>query len=119
MTEESKIVTVQMDAGTQTERQSGLFCAAISEMGSRSSQQDSLFCGERDGMLLAAVCDGMGEMCIRDSFRRDLFPVSFPEKSVELCMKAQRPGPQTVPDEKYRCCNQEQKNDGDEFSEAG
>ena len=62
MTEESKIVTVQMDAGTQTERQSGLFCAAISEMGSRSSQQDSLFCGERDGMLLAAVCDGMGGM---------------------------------------------------------
>ena len=28
MTEESKIVTVQMDAGAQTERQSGLFCAA-------------------------------------------------------------------------------------------
>lgn len=62
MTEESKIVTVQMDADVPMERQSGLVCAAYSEPGGRASQQDSLFCGERDGMLLAAVCDGMGGM---------------------------------------------------------
>ena len=62
MTEESKIVTVQVDADVSREKQSGLVCAAYSEPGARSSQQDSLFCGERDGMLLAAVCDGMGGM---------------------------------------------------------
>ena len=62
MSEESRIVTVQMDAGETEKRQSGLSCAAWSEPGGRSSQQDSLFCGERDGMLLAVVCDGMGGM---------------------------------------------------------
>ena len=62
MSEESRIVTVQMDAGRMQEQQNGLLCAAWSEPGGRCSQQDSLFCGERDGMLFAVVCDGMGGM---------------------------------------------------------
>ena len=62
MTEESKIVTVQMNDIPEEEPVSGLICAAYSEPGGRASQQDSLFSGERDGMLLAAVCDGMGGM---------------------------------------------------------
>ena len=35
---------------------------------------------------------------------------------LKLCMKAQRPGSQIVPDEKYHCCNQEQEGGAMTFS---
>lgn len=62
MRDEGNIVTVQMDDGAAKSVQGGLSYAVCSDPGARTSQQDSLFCLERDGMLLAAVCDGMGGM---------------------------------------------------------
>ena len=65
------------------------------------------------GRIRGAMINGVYEAFL--CFGRDLFPVSFPEKSVKLCMKAQRPGSQIVPDEKYRCCGQEQEGGGNDF----
>ena len=99
-------------------------------IGDRPDFRFSVAVGEGDIPLMefAGALTGKGRICgamingVHEAFpcfRRNLFPVSFSEKGVELPMKAQRPGSQIVPDEKYRCCNQEQKGGGDEFSEGG
>lgn len=99
-------------------------------IGDRPDFRFSAAVGEGDIPLMefAGALTGKGRICgamingVHEAFpcfRRNLFPVSFSEKGVELPMKAQRPGSQIVPDEKYRCCNQEQKGGGDEFSEGG
>lgn len=59
MMNEHDIITVRTDDG---EADITLKYAATSAIGKRSSQQDSLFVGEKDGALLAVICDGMGGM---------------------------------------------------------
>lgn len=57
---ESAVLTVQME--DQEENQGGIKYTAVSSIGGRESQQDSLYVGEKDNSILAVVCDGMGGM---------------------------------------------------------
>ena len=57
---ESDILTVQLDE--QEEIPGVVRYIASSSIGGRSSQQDSLFVGEKEKQILAVVCDGMGGM---------------------------------------------------------
>lgn len=57
---ESEILTVRLE---EPEENPGVIrYIASSSIGGRSSQQDSLFVGEKDQIILAVVCDGMGGM---------------------------------------------------------
>lgn len=56
MREECNVITVRTDDAATIKY------VATSSIGKRSSQQDSLFVGEKDGTLLAVICDGMGGM---------------------------------------------------------
>lgn len=57
---ESDVLTVRL--AEPEEEQEGIRYTATSSIGSRESQQDSLFVGEKEGAILAVVCDGMGGM---------------------------------------------------------
>ncbi len=60
MVDESNVMTVRLDAPETGGN--GIRYSAYSSQGGRESQQDSLFVGEKEDALLAAVCDGMGGM---------------------------------------------------------
>lgn len=57
---ESNILTVCMDE--ELHSQEPVKYVAASSIGSRASQQDSLYIGEKEGSILAVICDGMGGM---------------------------------------------------------
>ena len=57
---ESEILTVRLE---EPEESPGVIrYIASSSIGGRSSQQDSLFVGEKGQEILAVICDGMGGM---------------------------------------------------------
>lgn len=57
---ESAVLTVRMEE--EQDNQGAVKYIAASSIGARSSQQDSLYIGEKEGFILAVICDGMGGM---------------------------------------------------------
>jgi protein phosphatase len=57
---ENEVLTVQVEE--LPERPKGILYTAVSSIGRRESQQDSLYIGEKEQQILAVVCDGMGGM---------------------------------------------------------
>lgn len=62
MIDESNVLTVKINEPQEREERGKVRYTAYSSIGARSSQQDTLFVGEKEGYVLAVVCDGMGGM---------------------------------------------------------
>ena len=57
---------MELDANNLIEGELSMKVGTSSIIGTRKYQQDALFVGKNEGMLLAVVCDGMGGMTSGD-----------------------------------------------------
>lgn len=94
---ESAILTIRMDE--ETSKPGSVTYIAASSVGARTSQQDSLYIGEKEGAILAVICDGMGgmnggeraselavQMLTQEFYTRDIsnVPAFFREMAVKM-----------------------------------